>query len=83
MEEKSQIKSDLERKDKSLLDSDSEFSSLKTLLEGIKSEKITAKVAFEATIKRQGEKIVDLEKITNKIPADLLTLPAQLTTNDI
>ena len=83
MEEKSQIKSDLERKDKSLLDSDSEVSSLKTLLEGIKSEKITAKVAFEATIKRQGEKIVDLEKITNKIPADLLTLPAQLTTNDI
>ena len=49
--EKSQIKSDLERKDKSLLDSYSEVSSLKSLLEESKSEKETAKVAFEATIK--------------------------------
>lgn len=80
MEEKRQVKSDLDRK---AADLDGEVSLLKSLLMESKSEKQIVEVAFEATIKDQQEKIIDLGMITDKIPTDLLQLPAQLNTTDI
>ena len=40
-------------------------------------------MSFETTIKQLKEKISVLEKCSNGRPADLLKLPAQLTTNDV
>ena len=50
-----------------------------SLLDKTKREKVELEVA----LREARDQIVRLEKITNKIPTDLLTLPANLTFDDI
>ena len=82
LKENLELESKLEAKERSLADSEQKVTSLEAQTAECKMELEATKASSEATIKTQGEEIVNLKKITDKIPADLLKLPAQLTVDN-